>query len=218
MLSTTTQAGVKAGERHYEGTRILSYPFDLSYLVRRAFDRIRPDLIVIVEHELWPNFLRHAEARGIPVAIVNGRLSERSLRGYRWLSKVLSWPPRGIVNFCVEDEGSAEGFSKLGVDASQIHVTGNLKFDNQPSGAALERTQLGFSPDDWIVVAGSTHPGEDEIVLDAFSEASCGAAECPARIGTTPGGAHRRSPAHDRATRPDERALEPLEFRAAKER
>jgi 3-deoxy-D-manno-octulosonic-acid transferase len=86
VLSTTTRSGLEAARVHYPESPAISYPFDFSYLVKRAFDRIRPDLILIVEHELWPNFLWQAQARHVPVAMVNARLSERSLRGYRWLS------------------------------------------------------------------------------------------------------------------------------------
>ncbi len=97
VLSATTRAGIEAGKKHYPGRHVISFPFDMSFLVRRAFDRIRPDLVMIVEHELWPNFLGHAASRNVPVVIVNGRLSERSLRGYRWLSRLMAWPPRSVV-------------------------------------------------------------------------------------------------------------------------
>ncbi|MBI4606593.1 MAG: 3-deoxy-D-manno-octulosonic acid transferase [Planctomycetes bacterium] len=168
LLSTTTRAGLEVARRHYPGVQVVSYPFDLSYLVRRAFDRIRPDLVLIVEHELWPNFLWHAEASGVPVAVVNGRLSERSLRGYRWLSRLVRWPPPGIVTFCVEDELSADGFRRLGVPAERIHVTGNFKFDNAPRPAGGSREELGLCEADWVLVAASTHTGEEEILLDSY--------------------------------------------------
>ncbi len=169
VMSTTTRAGIEVGQKHYPDTPIVSYPFDLSYLVRRAFDRIRPDLILIVEHELWPNFLWHAQARRVPVVIVNGRMSERSLRGYQWLSKLVCWPPPGIIQYCVEDSVSAEGYRRLGVAPERIHVTGNLKFDNVASPAGGLREELGLNGSDWVLVAASTHLGEEEILLNSFS-------------------------------------------------
>ncbi len=168
VLSTTTRSGIEVGRKHYPDTQIVSYPFDLSYLVRRAFDRIRPDLIVIVEHELWPNFLWQAQARRVPVVIVNGRMSERSLRGYEWLSKLVRWPPPGIIEYCVEDQVSADGYRRLGAAPDRIHVTGNLKFDNASSPPSGLREELGLNGSDWVLVAASTHTGEEDLLLDSF--------------------------------------------------
>ncbi len=170
VLSTTTRAGIEAGKKHYPGRQVISFPFDMSFLVRRAFDRIRPDLVMIVEHELWPNFLGHAESRNVPVVFVNGRLSERSLRGYRWLSRVMAWPPRGVVQICAEDETSARGFRELGVDENRVRVTGNIKFDNTLETPPCHRNELGLHPDDWVLLAGSTHVGEEELLIDSFCQ------------------------------------------------
>ena len=168
VISTTTRAGLEAGRLHYPDAMVISYPFDFSYLVKRAFDRVRPDLILIVEHELWPNFLWHAQARKVPVAIVNGRLSERSLRGYRWLSRVDTWPPPGVVAICAQDEASATAFRKLGVPSDCIRVTGNLKFDNIPERSAGVRKEMGLADEEWVLMGSSTHDGEEEILLDSF--------------------------------------------------
>jgi len=168
VLSTTTRAGLEVARIHYPGLSIVSYPFDMSFLVQRAFDRIQPDIVVIVEHELWPNFLWHAQACGVPVVMVNGRMSERSFRGYRWMSRFLRWPPPAVVTFCVEDAASAECYRKLGVPADRIHVTGNLKFDNAPSPASGMRESLGLNGSEWVLVGASTHAGEEDILLDSF--------------------------------------------------
>jgi len=169
VLSTTTRAGLEIGRRYYPDVQIVSYPFDVSYLVKRAFERIRPDLVLIVEHELWPNFLWHAHSRRVPVAIVNGRMSERSLRGYKWLSRLVTWPPPGIVSICVEDSVSGEGFRKLGVAPERIHVTGNFKFDNTAHGVSGVREDLGLNGGDWVLVGASTHKGEEDMLLDSFA-------------------------------------------------
>ncbi len=178
VLSTTTKAGIEAGEIHFPERSVVTYPFDLSFLVRRAFERIRPDLVLIVEHELWPNFLRCAASRGVPVAIVNGRLSERSLRGYRWLSRVMAWPPKNVLRVCVEDDTSADGFEELGVPRERIVVTGNFKFDNHIEAVDGTRSSLKLTSEDWVVVAASTHPGEEEIVLDAYRKLLAGDQRC----------------------------------------
>jgi len=168
ILSSTTQAGVEAGSRNFPDKRVISYPIDFSYFVRRAFDRIRPDAVIIVEHELWPNFLWHAQARNVPVVIVNGRMSERSLKGYRKLSRFVTWPPPGIMTLCVENEVSAEGFRKLGVAPERIHVTGNFKFDNIPESPPCVKEELGLNGSDWVLLAASTHDGEEAMVADSF--------------------------------------------------
>jgi 3-deoxy-D-manno-octulosonic-acid transferase len=168
-VSTTTRAGLEAARRRYDGLRVFSYPFDVSFAVRRAFDRIRPDLVVIVEHELWPNFLARAAQLDVPVALTNGRLSSRSLRGYRVLSRLIRWPPRAIELYCVEDEISAARFRALGVDPRRIRVTGNFKFDNVPPVAPGIRESLGFTREHWVFVAASIHDGEEMPVLDAFA-------------------------------------------------
>lgn len=169
VLSTTTRAGLEMGRRYYPDVQVVSYPFDVSCLVKRAFDRIRPDLVLIVEHELWPNFLWHAHSRRVPVAIVNGRMSERSLRGYKWLSRFATWPPPGIVSICVEDSVSADGFRRLGVAPERIHVTGNFKFDNTAHGVLGGREELGLNGSDWVLVGASTHRGEEDMLLDSFA-------------------------------------------------
>jgi 3-deoxy-D-manno-octulosonic-acid transferase len=169
VLSTTTRSGLDAARVHYPTAPVISYPFDFSYLVKRAFDRIRPDLILIVEHELWPNFLWQAQARHVPVAMVNARLSERSLRGYRWLSRVDTWPPPGIVAICTQDEVSAAAFRRLGVAEESIRVTGNLKFDNVPALQDGIREELGLNGAEWVLVAASTHRGEEDALLESFA-------------------------------------------------
>ncbi|MBN1441354.1 MAG: glycosyltransferase, partial [Planctomycetes bacterium] len=128
-----------------------------------------PDALVVIEHDIWPNLLRFARAGGAAVALVNARLSPRSLRGYRRLSMVYPWPPRDLDAICAQDEASAANFLRLGFAGEKIHVCGNLKFDNPPPpGAEGVREELGYSSEDWILVAGSTHEGEEEAALDAL--------------------------------------------------
>lgn len=169
VVSVSTKLGLEAAQNAYPEYLVVSFPLDLSGRVGRAFDRLRPDLIAIVEHDLWPNFLRAACGRGVPVALVNARLSERSAARYRTVSRVLTWPPGELAAICTQDEASAERFAELGVPTDRIEVTGNLKFDNPPPPAADDlRDALGFSDSDWLLVAGSTHEGEDEMALDAL--------------------------------------------------
>lgn len=169
VISVSTKLGLEAAQNAYPEHLVVSFPLDLSRRVGHAFDRLRPDLIAIVEHDLWPNFLRAASGRGVPVALVNARLSERSAARYRAVSRFMSWPPGELAAVCAQDDASAGRFGELGVPAGRIAVTGNLKFDNAPPPTAEGlREKLGFSDSDWLLVAGSTHEGEDEMALEAL--------------------------------------------------
>ena len=169
VVSVSTRLGLEAARSAYPDHLVVSYPLDLSGRVRQAFDRLRPDLIAIVEHDLWPNFLRAASGRGVPVVLINARLSERSAARYRAVARVLSWPPGELAAICAQDEASGGRFAELGVPRERIAVTGNLKFDNPPpAGADGLRAALGFTDADWLLVAGSTHEGEDEMALEAL--------------------------------------------------
>jgi 3-deoxy-D-manno-octulosonic-acid transferase len=136
---------------------------------------VRPDLIVLAEAELWPNFLFAAKAMNIPVAVINGRLSPRTANRYRRL-RWLAWPMLRCVDlFAVQTEEYAEHFRRLGVSADEVHVTGSVKFD----GVRLERDRdvesmaqlLGIQPDERVWVCGSTQAPEEEIALDIYQRA-----------------------------------------------
>lgn len=169
VVSSSTRAGLDSARRHFSEHLVLSCPLDLSWLMRRAFRRLRPDAVVIVEHDLWPNWLRQAARRGVPVALVNARVSERSLRGYRRLARLSRWLERNLALVCAQDEASAAGFRQLGFSDEKVNVTGNLKFDSPPPSVSGVRDEMGFHENDWVFVAGSTHEGEEETVLEAFS-------------------------------------------------
>lgn len=148
------------------------FPFDLSGLCSRYLDRMRPDVAVIVETEIWPNFIAACARRGVPVVIVNGRLSERSFSGYmrfRWFFEPVLRSLRIISAQTGED---AERFIALGAPRGIVTVGGNLKFDVSPPGTAgspLSRTLLAEKDAGTVwFVAGSTHDGEEEKVLRVF--------------------------------------------------
>ena len=148
------------------------FPFDLPGLCGRFLDRLRPDVVVIVETEIWPNFIAACARRGVPVVIVNGRLSQRSFGGYmrfRWFFAPILRTLRTISAQTAED---AERFIALGAPRENVTVGGNLKFDVSPpetaasplSGLLLREKTAGAL---WIV-AGSTHDGEEAELLRAF--------------------------------------------------
>lgn len=149
-------------------------PYDLPWAWGLFLRKVRPRVLVIMETELWPNMLVSAQARGIPVVLVNARLSARSARGYArvgWLTRPVL---QHLSRIAAQDEATASRFTGLGVDAGKVDVTGSLKFDIAPpdvlKGQAEElrqRWQLAGRP---VLVAASTHEGEDSIVLSAFAQ------------------------------------------------
>jgi len=144
-------------------------PYDVPAAVRRRFAQLRPCALVLMESELWPNLLAEAARREVPVLIASARLSARSLRGYRALRGLLRPAIARAVWVAAQSSADAERFAALGVPAARLSVAGNLKFDRpvpleaHRRGAAL-RAQLGARP---LWVAGSTHPAEQAILLEA---------------------------------------------------
>ncbi len=172
VVSTTTSSGQEAARRAFPGRRIVYFPLDLHFAVRRVFDALRPDLILLVELELWPNFLWEAKRRRVPVAVVNGRIRESSARRYRAVRPALD-PLRGLSAVCVQTEEYAARFRGAGLPARRVHVTGSLKYDLLAPGdgardAAAARAGLGLGPAERVLLGGSTHPGEEEALVAAW--------------------------------------------------
>ncbi|WP_312997658.1 lipid IV(A) 3-deoxy-D-manno-octulosonic acid transferase [Pseudomonas sp.] len=146
-------------------------PYDLPCAAARFLDRVQPRLAVIMETELWPNHIHQCAKRGIPVALANGRLSERSAKGYGRLRK-LTAPMLAEMSLCaVQTEAEAQRFRDLGARAETVEVTGSIKFDLTIDPQLLQRAaelrsqwQAQERP---VWIAASTHEGEDEVVLDA---------------------------------------------------
>ena len=174
-LSTTTRTGraVAAGIVAVDG--LFYFPLDLPPAVDRVLDRVRPVLFVAVDTELWPNLLRRCARRGVRTVLVNGRISDRSYPRYRlvrrWFRRVLA----DVDRCCAQSDESARRLVALGAPADRVVTTGNLKFDALPAprpgppsrDGDLPRS-LGLAPDRPVLVAASTHPGEEGPVLDAF--------------------------------------------------
>lgn len=174
-LSTTTQTGraVAAGIDSADG--LFYFPLDLPPAVDRVLDRVRPVLFVAVDTELWPNLLRRCARRGVRTMLVNGRISDRSYPRYRlvrrWFRRVLA----DVDRCCAQSEESARRLVELGAPAERVVTTGNLKFDLPPPPRPDSRRRAGDVPrmpglaaDRPVLMAASTHAGEEGPVLDAF--------------------------------------------------
>jgi 3-deoxy-D-manno-octulosonic-acid transferase len=178
ILTTTTSTGYAlACERLPQQIDLLYFPQDFPPCVRRAYDLIQPDFIVLIESELWPNHIWTGARRGVPLILVNGRMSPRSRRRRHRLG----WLFRRVFDqldlVCAQSQEDADSFAALGVPASRVHMTGNMKYDVSLPQADLPTLdpvqllkQIGVSPAQPILVAGSTHPGEEEILLDLLAE------------------------------------------------
>ena len=175
-ISVSTATGREVAAQRYGADRVCFYPLDLSRWTERFFDRVQPSLIVLMELEVWPNFLHTAEARGVPVLVANARITEKSTRQY----KNASWlpPVKRMLNqprlWLAQSGEYATRLREIGVQESRIRVSGSVKYDIVPTDPdpALRdkyRRILGANNDVPVFVAGSTHPGEEESVLEAYS-------------------------------------------------
>ncbi|HEX9748870.1 MAG TPA: 3-deoxy-D-manno-octulosonic acid transferase [Methylomirabilota bacterium] len=175
VVSTITPTGARIVAERLAGTAAHRYfPIDLPGPVRRALDAARPRFFIAIETELWPNFLRALARRRIPAMIANGRISDRSFRRYRWVRGLMRRVLADVSVFAMQTEEDARRIIALGAPPSRVVVTGNLKTDLVPdagdaTSAWRERLRLG--PDARVWIAGSTHRGEEAIVLDAFLRA-----------------------------------------------
>ena len=177
VFSTSTFTGQQIAEQRIAGwvDDLCYFPFDLPMTVGARMRQIRPAGIVLVETDLWPNFLRSAAAAAIPVALVNARLSRRSFFGYRRARAIVSPMLRSLSAVAVQSPADACRFRRLGVEPGKLTVAGNLKYD-QPlpldpaEEAAAMRAQLQIGADQPVLVAGSTHPGDEEALVSACSQ------------------------------------------------
>lgn len=170
VVSCMTWSGLEAAlARIPTASRVFLLPLDFSGAVKRIVRMVEPDLMAIAETELWPNLVRQVKRSGSLLALINGRMSEKSYRRYRWLKPLLGEMLRNFDLLALQSEKDVERFAALGAKAQRLTITGNVKFDvEQPADLDDLRGQLRLHPGQPIWVAGSTRPGEEEIVLTAF--------------------------------------------------
>lgn len=157
-------------------TAVGYFPFDIWFAVIRIVGRIAPDMICLVETDLWPGFLSVMHQRRIPVVLVNARMSQKSLKGYRCLGPLTRLFFSTLSCVMAQTRQDALGFEQVGVAGNRIQVTGNIKFDQPcPELSPQEMSDiirdLGFQMGDRIMMAGSTHSGEEPMVVRAFIQA-----------------------------------------------
>ena len=173
VLSTTTDTGfARANALFANRLSVFYFPMDFSLTMKRAFARINPAMCLLIELEVWPNLVRIAKQSGIPVIVVNGRLSKRSLRRYNLIKAVTRKVFGNLTLALAQSEEYAERFRELGMPAEKVIVTGSVKYDtaqvtDKVDGADVLATQLGLK-NDRLWVAGATGNDEELIILDVY--------------------------------------------------
>ena len=174
IVSTVTETGKETVLRRLDGqAEHLYFPLDFRRTVRSVLDAVRPRLIIIVETELWPNFLHEAAARGIPVVLANGRLSTDSFAGYLRLRPFFRRTLAAFTLCSMQTDRDVDRMVQLGVEPERVVRTGNLKYDQvsastQAAPGRISKRDLGLADGEELFVAGSTHPVEEETVLDCY--------------------------------------------------
>ena len=171
IVTATTDTGIARARELFAATATVArFPLDFSWSVDRFLRSVRPDVVAMVELELWPNFLAACRRMGVPTAVINGRLSERSLKGYARLKPIVGGMFGSLACACVQDESYAERFRAMGV--RRVDVTGSMKWDAanlEGVGAQADELALAMGIDLMkpLIVAGSTGPGEEKLLREA---------------------------------------------------
>jgi 3-deoxy-D-manno-octulosonic-acid transferase len=174
VVSTTTLTGQRVAREVFGGQaeRVFYFPFDWAWSVRRALRTLKPSAVLVMETELWPRFFRECRRRGVPVALVNGRISEKSFGRYKLVRPFIRRVLADLTLAAAQSEADAGRLVALGLAPGRVRVTGNVKFDieepkSQPLTEELRR-RFDFDGGRPLVLAASTHAPEERVLLEAF--------------------------------------------------
>ena len=177
VVSTITRTGQNLARDVFrtQAASVFYFPFDWRWTARRALRAINPDAVLIMETELWPNFLRECKARQIPVALVNGRISRQSFRRYNLITFFLRRVLSSLSIAVMQSEMDAERLGALGMPKDKLFTAGNLKFDAEVAGGLANkteeiRTRFGLDVGAPLILAASTHSNEEEIILESIRQ------------------------------------------------
>jgi 3-deoxy-D-manno-octulosonic-acid transferase len=178
VISSSTTTGLDVAATRFGADHTFPCPLDFTWAVNRVLDRVRPDLLVLGELELWPNLLACAHARGIPIVVANARMSEKSAKGYGRIRPIVRRMLRNVSLVIARSQEDADRFASFTPPGGcDVIVTGSMKFDGvkgdrQASDVLRLRHLAGFHDDDVVFLAGSTQAPEEQLALDAFSAAA----------------------------------------------
>jgi len=171
VVTVTTKTGYELALKNLNGKAlVIPSPLDVSFTAKRFVKLINPRMYIAAETEIWPNLYRQLYRQHVPMAVINGRISDKSFGRYKFIRFLL----KGILNqvsvWCMQSQRDAQRILDLGADPSRVVVAGNIKFDDLPGSAAAFGGNFTVRPGEQWWVAGSTHPGEEEMVLDVYAE------------------------------------------------
>jgi len=175
VVSTTTVTGQDVAAKKYGAENVFFYPLDFSFAVKRALDSVQPTVLVLMELEVWPNMTAVCEKRGIPVIVVNGRVTERAAARYKRFWFLVGPSFKRVKHWLAQTEEYAARLRELGVDEGRIEIAGNIKYDAidtvlQAGEREQLRAKLGLSIDAPVLLGGSTHPSEEAELLKACKD------------------------------------------------
>ena len=177
LLSTVTATGNQFAKKIKNIDGLFFFPFDYSFAVKKALEHINPNIFITFETEIWPNFLKYAQDMKIPCMLVNGRISPNSFKRYKKTKFFFKHILRNFSAFCMQTEQDKVRIMELGAEKKKISITGNTKFDalvSKEENADVKNKFIkifGIKENDKVIIAGSTHRGEEEKVFDAFEYA-----------------------------------------------
>ncbi len=175
VSAVTTGGYTMARQIIPEADAVIFFPLDMPFTTGMVIERIQPRIFMPVETELWPNFLRDIYMRGIPVMMVNGRISDKSVKTYKYLYGILDDMLKSVGRFCMQSKLDAQYIMTLGAPPEKVIITGNTKFDQTYAEVTIEDKQkflyeMGIETSSPIIVAGSTHQGEEKELISAFAK------------------------------------------------
>src|SRR4030067_789933 len=178
IMSTVTETGRETAIKKIPFLNAVVYfPFDLHFSVKNAIDKIKPVVFVMLETEIWPNFLKALRGKGIPAILINGRISDRSYKRYLRVRFFIKEVLKNICVFGMQSNQDVERIINMGADKEKVERTGNLKFEHEIKDVSFDavkklKESMNITEDKDIIIAGSTHRGEDEEVIRAYIKVS----------------------------------------------
>ena len=176
VVTTSTTTGQDAAKEAFahQDVSVTFFPFDIPFAVKRALSNIDPSALIVLETELWPNVVGQTAARGIPVILLNGRISNMSVRWYLLVKPLVKRTLDAFAALGMRSEQDVQHVKQLGADPSKVKITGNIKFEASLISASDEQKRelargIGLRNNEVLIVAGSTHQGEEDLVLDVFT-------------------------------------------------
>lgn len=171
VITTVTKTGYELARKKFpKEDMVLFAPLDFFWAVRQYIAAIRPEIYITAETEIWPNLLTTLARRDIPIAMVNGRISATSFYRYQRFRSLLQKVLRPVRIFCMQSSLDADRIISLGALPKNVMVAGSMKFDEVSPAETISIAKLGLGPDALVWVAGSTHPGEEKIILDVYKK------------------------------------------------